>query len=60
MNDLVARNGLRIALSGKDDVGLDTLARFVLKYAMTPSFSHTLFYVVDMILGMILRNFVHC
>lgn len=53
MNDLINRNGLRIALKGKDDVGLDTLARFVLKYAMHPTFSFTLFHVVEMILGKI-------
>jgi hypothetical protein len=47
---------LRIALSARDDVGLEAIARFALKYAMHPEYTPTLFHVINMILGKIFKK----
>jgi U3 small nucleolar RNA-associated protein 15 len=51
LEELIARDGLRSALSGRDDVGLERIVKFVAKYITHPRWSSLLIDVTNVILG---------
>ncbi|KAJ3328410.1 snoRNA-binding rRNA-processing protein [Blyttiomyces sp. JEL0837] len=52
LEDLVHRNGLRIALGGRDDIALEAVTRFVVRHISNPKYATLLIHVTNVILDM--------
>ncbi|KAI8853335.1 WD40-repeat-containing domain protein [Chytridium lagenaria] len=52
LEELSYRNGLRMALGGRDDIALEPIARFLVKYITNPRYSRLLMVVANTILDM--------
>lgn len=53
MQELIHRDGLKIALSGRDDVLLEPVLRFLLKHITDPRFGETVCDVAGLVIGMV-------
>lgn len=51
IQELLYRDGLRSALAGRDDVLLEPILRFLLKYITDPRFGNTVCDVASLIIG---------
>lgn len=61
MQELIYRDGLRIALKGRDDITLEPVLRFLFKYIADPRFAETASEVMDALLGAFSTfNIPHC
>jgi len=52
IQELIHRDGLRIALAGRDDVILEPIIRLLLKYVADPRFGELVSDVASIVLGM--------
>ncbi|KAJ3118180.1 snoRNA-binding rRNA-processing protein [Phlyctochytrium bullatum] len=52
LDELYFRGGLQIALGGRDDIALEPIARFLVKYLPNPRYSRTLIMVANIVLDM--------
>ncbi|KAJ3107231.1 snoRNA-binding rRNA-processing protein [Phlyctochytrium planicorne] len=52
LEELMYRNGLNVALGGRDDIGLEPIARFLVKHLPNPRYIKVLLVVANMILDM--------
>jgi len=55
LEELINREGLRIALAGRDDVSLEPIAKFIMKNIINPNYTELLVDVTNVILG----NFIN-
>ena len=53
IQELLYRDGLRSALAGRDDVLLEPILRFLLKYVTDPRFGNTVCDVASLIIGLL-------
>jgi len=51
LEELINREGLRIALSGRDDVSLEPITKFIMKNIINPNYTELLVDVTNVILG---------
>lgn len=51
IQELIARDGLRSALSGRDDVLLEPILRYLIKYVADPRFGQTVCDVAAFLIG---------
>lgn len=51
IKELIHRDGLKIALSGRDDVLLEPILRLLIKYVSDPRFGATVTYVAGLVIG---------
>ena len=51
IEELIHRDGLRIALSGRDETTLEPILVFLIKHLTNPRYAITLLQMGDMILG---------
>jgi len=58
IRELVHRDGLRIALAGRDDVLLEPILRWLLKYIADPRFGELVANVTSLVLGKFAFNLI--
>jgi len=51
LEELINREGLRIALAGRDDVSLEPIVKFIMKNIINPNYTELLVNVTNVILG---------
>ena len=51
LEELINREGLRIALAGRDDVSLEPIVKFIMRNIINPNYTELLVNVTNVILG---------
>jgi len=57
LEELINREGLRIALAGRDDVSLEPIVKFIMKNIINPNYTELLVDVTNVILGKFIISF---